>query len=331
METVENCVPRTPASCAQFSKPRRATTAPTLALDEPIAWLSSAAAASTGRCVPVASRFAAEDRAETAPTPHNVPTSEAARVSRKPRAPWDALGRVTVVSARCGRLPANRAAVRSVGHSATQTGNLARLGRVSVDRSIPRTHARSMTIARLAGLLALCGCVAGCATPGGKVSAGVGTLAAAGAFAITLRPPCHDTGSPDMCLGGDTQVVGLAVLAGAAYLAALAFEIYGLETTPAASPASVHSMDSSPRPGAASDATITARDPRAEQLTLQAYLAARIGRCNAVVELGAQVRELDPAYRDRVFAKSPTVAAASSARSSRRGRRARRASGRRCR
>jgi hypothetical protein len=172
----------------------------------------------------------------------------------------------------------------------------------------------SMKRNRLAAVIALSACMGGCATTGGKVSAIVGTVAAVGAVATVATTDSCDANRDDAggCFLTVVAVGGLGLVAAGALFVAMVFEAYGASratTVPAQPPARV---DAAPSPPAASTtagtAAVAARDPRAELLTHQASLAARVGRCYTVGALGPQVQAIDPDYYNRVFATDPAIA-----------------------
>jgi hypothetical protein len=163
---------------------------------------------------------------------------------------------------------------------------------------------------RLVGVVALAGCVGGCATTGGKVTAIIGAATAVSAVVVAANSACGKGDDAAVaCLVDGEAIVGLGLLTGVAFFASMVFEIYGAPPLAPAPPQ---------RPEQAADApsvsvvpptiAIAARDPRAEQLTRQAVLAARVGHCYTVGALGTKVRAIDPGYYDRVFASDPTIA-----------------------
>ena len=160
-------------------------------------------------------------------------------------------------------------------------------------------------------MVALICCTGGCATTGGKVSAVVGTVAAVGAIATVATSHSCDANSDDggSCIVTVAAVGGLGVVAVAAYFVAMVFESYGAAsatTVPAQSPARAGIAPA--RPAASPIVAVTARDPRAQLLTRQASIAARVGHCYTVGALAPQVEAIDPGYYQRVFAADPAIA-----------------------
>jgi hypothetical protein len=162
---------------------------------------------------------------------------------------------------------------------------------------------------QLAAVIAVLGCAGGCATTGGKASAVVAAVTATGTVLVaTQSTGCERDGGFGQCLEDAGMILGLGLLTGAALFTGLMFEVYGAPDKPPA-PGLVQA-DGVPvwPPSAAPVVPLGTRDPRAAQLTHEAYLAARVGRCSLVGVLGAKVRDLDRDYYEQVFVSDRAIA-----------------------
>lgn len=141
---------------------------------------------------------------------------------------------------------------------------------------------------RLVAVILVLACVDGCATTGGKVSAGIGAIAMTGAIVAGATDSCSADALPFVACPNLGATVGLALIAGAAFATALVFETFAAPKTPLP--------------------PVITPDPQAERLTVLAQRAARLRRCHAVSSLGMRVRSIDPGYYERVFATDPVIA-----------------------
>lgn len=141
---------------------------------------------------------------------------------------------------------------------------------------------------RLVAVILVLACGHGCATTGGKVSAGIGAIAMTGAVITGATVSCSADALPFVACQNLGATVGLALIAGAAFVSALVFETFAAPKTPVQ--------------------PVVPPDPHAERLTVLAQRAARLRRCHAVRSLGMRVRSIDPEYYERVFATDPVIA-----------------------
>src|SRR5258706_16052167 len=100
-----------------------------------------------------------------------------------------------------------------------------------IDRRATSLNDRIMML-RLVAVILVLACVDGCATTGGKVSAGIGAIAMTGAVVAGATGSCSPDALPILGCENLGATVGLGLIAGAAFVAALVFETFAAPKVP---------------------------------------------------------------------------------------------------